>query len=40
MVSCDIIYCLESRSTEENLLDKLDSNIDSTEYKVGTLAIT
>ena len=40
MVSCNRMYCLESRLTEENLVDRQDSNIDSTEYKPGMLAIT
>jgi hypothetical protein len=31
---------LNSRLTEENLLDRQDSNTDSTEYKAGMLAIT
>jgi len=40
MVSCNRMYCLKSRPTEEIVLDRQDINIDSTEYKTGMLAIT
>jgi hypothetical protein len=39
-VTSDGLSCLESRLTEQNLLDRQDSNIDSTEYKAGMFAIT